>query len=133
MKRSHRGKGPAVLLVDEEPLVRWLGADALGDAGFEVIAAGQADEALAVLRDRPDVRVLFTGVELPGSLDGIELARVVHRKWPAIELVITSEHGRPAREDVPEHGRFVAKPYAPKTVIRAIRAATRTTADVPAS
>jgi CheY-like chemotaxis protein len=79
-----------VLLVEDEPLVRMLGVDVLEDAGFTVVEAANASEALRALETRTDVRVLFTDVNMPGELDGLELARVVHQRWPDIRLLIAS-------------------------------------------
>lgn len=75
-----------VLIVEDEPLVRLTGADLLGEAGFEVLEAANADEALRILEATPEVRVVFSDVEMPGSLDGLGLARRVCRRWPSIEL-----------------------------------------------
>lgn len=98
-----------VLIVDDEPIIRLLACDSLEDAGFEVIDAGNAEEALEILGQRPDVGVLFTDVNMPGGLSGLDLAETVHRRWPAIKLVVTS--GQPPARPVADGGRFLAKPY----------------------
>lgn len=100
---------PIVLIVDDEPLIRELAGVALADAGCEVVEAANAAEARAVLKARPEVGVRFTDVNMPGKLDGLALARLVHAQWPAIKLTVTS--GRPLTEPTPAHSRFVAKPY----------------------
>lgn len=99
---------PLVLIVEDEPLVRELAVAAIQDAGFEVVEAASADEAVCILQGRSDVGVLFTDVNMPGQLDGLGLARLVHEHWPAIRLVVTS--GRGLSEPVPAD-QFVAKPY----------------------
>jgi CheY-like chemotaxis protein len=99
-----------VLLVDDEPLIRLLAADSLQDAGFDVAEAGSADEALAVLRSRSDVGLLFTDINMPGELDGLELAELVHRSWPVVKLLVTS--GKGLRAPLPDDGRFLCKPYS---------------------
>ncbi len=114
---------PVVLLVEDEPLLRMLGADVLEDAGFGVVAAGNADEALERLEDHPEVGVLFTDVRMPGSLDGIALARLVHDLRPDVRLVVASGHARLRSEDLPDNGRFVSKPYRPDELVEAIREA----------
>jgi CheY-like chemotaxis protein len=111
-----------VLLVEDEPLVRMFGADVLEEAGFEVIEAFNGDEALRVLEARPDVGVLFTDVNMPGSLDGLDLARLVHERRPDIKLLIASGQVRLSEEQIPDAGRFLAKPYAPETIVREVRA-----------
>ena len=74
---------PAVILLGEdEPLVRMLGVDVLEDAGFAVVEATNAAEALKTLETTPEVRVLFTDVNMPGQMDGLQLARLVHEQRP---------------------------------------------------
>lgn len=110
-----------VLVVDDEPLVRMLGVDVLEDAGFAVVEAGDAAEALDKLRSHPDVRVLFTDVNMPGELNGLELARLVHERRPDIRLLIASGQVRPRPEELPEDGQFVPKPWVPGEIVERIR------------
>lgn len=110
-----------VLLVEDDPLVRMLGVDVLEDAGFAVVEAENADEALRTLEAGADVRVLFTDVNMPGELDGLDLARVVHERWPDIRLLISSGQMRPGSDEIPQDGRFLPKPYKPGAVVREIR------------
>jgi len=112
---------PVVLIVEDEPLVRMLGADVLEDAGFEVVEAFNGDEALQVLDARPDIKVLFTDVNMPGSLDGLELARVVHERRPDIKLLIASGQVRLSEDQIPDQGRFLTKPYGPEAIVRHVR------------
>ena len=116
-RNSHH---PLVLVVEDEPFVRMIAAEGLEDAGFEVIEAATADDALKILNARNDVGVLFTDVNMPGSVDGVELARMVHERWPALRIIITSGRDRPGLGDIPDDGRFVAKPYRPGEVVHAI-------------
>ena len=109
---------PLVLIVEDEPLVRELAGAAITDAGFDVVEAANAQEALEILNDRQDIGVLCTDVNMPGPLDGLALARLVHERWPAIRLVVTS--GRPLSELVPDDGRFVAKPYTLDTLAQSV-------------
>lgn len=111
-----------ILLVEDEPMVRLVGADLLEDAGFEVVEAADGDEALSILETRPDVRVLFTDINMPGSLDGLELARVVHERWPQVQLLVTSGRFQLRSDDIPNNGQFVPKPYEPAAVVRKLRA-----------
>ncbi|KQN93282.1 hypothetical protein ASE95_09845 [Sphingomonas sp. Leaf231] len=100
-----------VLIVEDELFVRMIGADALEEAGYRVIEAGSADEALDVLERGRDVKVLFTDIRMPGSMDGLRLAAVVHERWPAIRILLTSGDTHPTRDAIPDDGRFLAKPY----------------------
>ena len=111
-------KSPVILLVEDEVLIRIFEADLLQDAGFEVIEAANADEALRELETRSDVQVLFTDIHMPGSLDGLELARCVHELWPGIELLIASGRSRLGPDEIPDSARFVSKPFEPSHLIR---------------
>lgn len=114
---------PCVLVVEDEPLVQMLASDALEDAGFAVRAAWNADEALRVLGEHAEtVQVLFSDVNMPGEMDGIDLAEEVHRRWPHILLLLSSGQARPAQDEIPDNGRFVAKPYDTAQVLGHIHA-----------
>src|ERR687894_1746752 len=109
---------PVVLIVEDEPLVRMTAADELEEAGFHVLEAANADVALAVLEARSDeVRVLFTDVHMPGSMDSMALAEQVHQRWPHILLLISSGYARPHPDEIPDHGHFVPKPYRASAVV----------------
>jgi CheY-like chemotaxis protein len=90
-------------------------------AGFEVVEAANADEAIEVLEARRDIMVVFTDIQMPGSMDGLKLARAVRGRWPPIKIVATS--GRPDVEetDLPEGGRFLPKPYSPVQITGVLR------------
>ena len=88
-----------------------MATDMLEDAGFTVVEAATADAAWTILESRSDIDVLFTDIEMPGSMNGYALAGPVAERWPHIRLVLTSGRCRPAASDVPDHGRFVPKPY----------------------
>ncbi len=100
-----------VLIVEDEPLVRMMVIELFEDEGFEVLEAADADQALGILRHRSDVALLFTDVEMPGSLDGYALARWVHVHRPAMKTMIVSGRALPGVGDVPEGAAFVGKPY----------------------
>jgi CheY-like chemotaxis protein len=113
-----------VLLVEDEVLVRMLGVDVLEEAGYRVIEAANADVALKVLEADPEaISILFTDVHMPGSMDGQGLARIVDQRWPWIRIIITSGQARLSSEDVPDHGRFVPKPWVVDAMMKAIRTA----------
>lgn len=101
---------PAVLIVEDEPLVRMVVADTLVSQNIEALEAEDAASALELLDAHPDVSVLFTDVDMPG-MDGIELARRVLEMRPAIQLIVTSGKHRHRDEDLPDDGTFLAKPY----------------------
>ena len=109
-------KRPVVLIVEDEALLRASAVDWAEEAGFEAIEATDADEAIRILESRDDIRIVFTDINIQGSMDGLKLARAVRNRWPPIKLVVTSGRMLPARTDLPEGGRFVAKPYGPAQV-----------------
>jgi YesN/AraC family two-component response regulator len=112
---------PAILIVEDELLVRLGAAQTIEAAGFEVIQAANADEAIRILEYRSDIRVVFTDVEMPGSMDGLKLAHAVRNRWPPIKLVVTSGHVEVAEQDLPQGGRFFAKPYDLKKITDTLR------------
>jgi two-component system, response regulator PdtaR len=114
---SHDPHAPVLLVVDDEAMVRMNGVMMLEDAGYEVIDAASADEAIELLQNAPDVRLVFTDVDMPGSMNGVELATVIHERWPNIRLLLTSGHHRLANSTLPDHGRFISKPYSGETVV----------------
>jgi CheY-like chemotaxis protein len=112
-----------VLVVEDEDLVRRMAVDTLEDEGFTLVEAATADEALALLEVRDDIAILFTDIEMPGSMNGLELASQVAVRWPHIRLVLTSGRVRLSNQAVPDHGKFVAKPYYPDQLLRAFSSA----------
>ena len=100
-----------VLVVDDDPLVRVHSLFALEDAGYEVVEAGNAADALACLERRPDIGALFTDIRMPGSLDGVALANVVHERRPDIAILVTSGAEDVADGTLPATANFVRKPY----------------------
>lgn len=113
---------PVVLVVDDDALLRLLAVDSLEAAGFSTIEASDADEALTIMRNHPDIAVLFTDVQMPGTLDGIDLAHRVHAERPEVSLLITSGNIRPRCGDLPECGHFLPKPYCERDVVREVNA-----------
>jgi CheY-like chemotaxis protein len=95
--------------------------DMIAAAGFEVVEAANADDAIEILESRPDITVVFTDIQMPGSMDGLKLARAVRGRWPPIKIIATSGHLHVAETDLPEGGRFLPKPYSPRQVTGVLR------------
>jgi CheY-like chemotaxis protein len=112
---------PAILVVEDEPLLRLLAVDIVEDAGFAALSAATADEALAILEARADVRLVFTDIQMPGSMDGLRLAHAVRDRWPPVELIVTSGRGHIPANDLPDRGRFFPKPYDVEALSQAFR------------
>ena len=81
---------PKVLVVEDEMMLRMRAVDIVEDAGFTPIEAVSADEALAILESRSDIELLFTDIQMPGSMDGLKLAYAVHERWPSIKIILVS-------------------------------------------
>ena len=111
MNRALLGQRSVVLVVEDESLVRSTAMDMVEEAGFEAIAASDADEAIRILESRNDIRAVFTDVHMPGSMDGLRLARVVRNRWPPVSLIVTSGRANVQETDLPTGARFLRKPY----------------------
>jgi CheY-like chemotaxis protein len=110
-----------VLVVEDEGIVRLDAAESLRDAGFEVLEAADATEALTAFEEHDEIGVLFTDIDIPGGIDGLELARRVHRRRPKVRLLLTSGAVKIEPADIPDSGAFVRKPYSAEAVARTIR------------
>ena len=105
-----------VLIVEDEFLLRMDAVDMIAGAGFEVVEAANADQAIEILESRRDITVVFTDIQMPGSMDGLKLARAIRGRWPPIKIVATSGRTNLAETDLPDGGRFLSKPYSPLEV-----------------
>ena len=112
---------PVVLIVEDEFLLRMDAVDMIAGAGFEVVEAADADKAIEILEARRDITVVFTDIQMPGSMDGLKLARAIRSRWPPIEIIATSGHAHVGEADLPEGGRFLRKPYSPFQVAGMLR------------
>jgi CheY-like chemotaxis protein len=100
-----------ILIVEDETLVRMLAVDVAQDAGFEPLEAASADEALLLLDAHPDIRILMTDIDMPGSMNGLRLAAISRERWPAVEIVVVSGMRRPDGGDLRVGCAFYSKPY----------------------
>ena len=81
---------PVVLVVEDDPLLRMLAVEVVEEAGFIAIEARDADEAVILLESRTDIALLFTDINMPGSMDGLKLAHAVRDRWPPIKILVVS-------------------------------------------
>jgi len=100
----------AILVVEDEVLVRAMVAEALREKGYTVVEAGNADEALTILQGGTKVHIVFTDISMPGSIDGMDLARIVCSKYPGIDVLVTSGELRSTKVEEGVKG-FFSKPY----------------------
>ena len=117
MSSAPTGSPPNVLVVEDEMLLRLRAIDIVEDAGFTPIEAVNADEALLILKSRSDISLLFTDIQMPGSLDGLKLAHAVHKRWPAIKIILVSGQVKLSDADKPADSRFFGKPLEVKQMI----------------
>ena len=113
-----RSAVPAVvLIVEDEMLLRIRAVDMVEDAGFTSVEAVDADAAVAILESRSDIALLFTDIQMPGSMDGIRLAHAVHERWPSIKIILASGQSELATIAIPADSRFFGKPLEAREMI----------------
>lgn len=101
----------SILVVEDEPLLRMDLVAILEDEGFNVLEASNATEAIEVLAQRSEIRLIVTDVDMPGGMDGVKLAAYVRDRWPPIKIIVVSGHHKVLMEDLPQDSRFFSKPY----------------------
>lgn len=105
-----------VLVVEDNFLVRMGAVEIVRFAGFEALEAGSADEAIAILEARPDIHLVFTDIEMPGTMDGIKLAHYIRGRWPPVKLMVASGKTIVDESALPEGSKFFRKPYSDNTI-----------------
>jgi CheY-like chemotaxis protein len=113
---------PTVLIVEDEFLIALGASELLKEAGYDTVETSNADEAVAVLERRPDIKVVFTDIRMPGTMDGLALAWCVRDRWPPVKIIVTSGHHTIRAGDLPEGGVFIPKPYCDREVASALSA-----------
>ncbi len=113
--------GPAVLIVEDEELVRLNSCERLEQAGLSVLEAADAEQALALLEAHPEIRVLVTDVRMPGWMSGIDLARQVEKRWPEISIVVTSAYYTADDAELPENMTLFPQPFVPDQLLNQVR------------
>lgn len=110
-----------ILVVEDETFVRFDAGDMLRAAGFDVLEAANADEAILLLERHSDIRVVFTDIDMPGSMNGLKLAAAVRDRWPPVKIIATSGHFKVQDGDLPADAHFIPKPYRPAQIVQSIR------------
>ena len=121
MPLDHSRLPQVVLVVEDEMLLRMKAVDMVEDAGYISAEAIDADEALAILQSRSDIALLFTDVQMPGSMNGLQLAHVVHARWPPIKIILASGQLKLSTSDIPQNSRFFGKPLKSDEMIAQMR------------
>jgi two-component system, response regulator PdtaR len=110
----------AILIVEDNALIRMDAVDMAIHEGFIVFEAESADHAIAILEAHFEIRLVFTDIEMPGSMDGLKLAEYVRHRWPPIKLIVTSGKVPRDKAALPEGGLFFSKPYAHAEILTAM-------------
>jgi CheY-like chemotaxis protein len=110
-----------VLVVEDDEVLRMCAAEVVADAGFSPVEAANADEAFAILENRSDIALLFTDIRMPGSMDGLNLARTVHGRWPAIKIILVSRRVELSERERPVNSRYFQKQFAMKQMIEGLQ------------
>ena len=121
MPLDHSLLPPVVLVVEDEMLLRMRAVDMVEDAGYVPVEAVDADEALTILQSRSDISLLFTDVQMPGSMSGLQLALAVHESWRQIKIILTSGQLKLSKSEIPENSRFFGKPLDSSEMIAEMR------------
>ncbi len=121
MPLDHTLLPSVVLVVEDEMLLRMRAVDMVEDAGYVPVEAVDADEAFAILQSRSDIALLFTDVQMPGSMNGLQLALAVHERWPRIMIILASGQLKLSENEIPENSRFFGKPLDSGDMVAEIR------------
>jgi CheY-like chemotaxis protein len=111
---------PIILVVEDDGIVRLAAVDVVERAGFEAVEAGGADEAIKILEASPHIHLVFTDVEMPGTMDGIKLAHYIRDRWPPIKLIVASGRTIVEENSLPEGAHYFGKPYDEAELVRSI-------------
>jgi CheY-like chemotaxis protein len=115
---------PIILIVEDDFLIRMGAVEMIETAGFAIVEAANADEAMEILEVRLDITVVFTDIQMPGSMDGLKLAAAIRGRWPPIKIIATSGMVNVRKIDLPEGGLFLPKPYSSAEIVRTLREVT---------
>lgn len=110
-----------VLVVEDETFIRMDVVEMLSAAGFDILEATNADQAIRMLERHLDIRLVFTDIDMPGMMNGLKLAAAVRDRWPPVRIIATSGHFKIQDGDLPLDARFFPKPYQPAQIISAVR------------
>jgi CheY-like chemotaxis protein len=111
----------SILVVEDEAIIRMMAMDIVEDAGYSAVEASNADEAIIMLERCPDITVVLTDINMPGTMDGLELSRIIRVRWPLIGLIITSGRFVAKVAQMPAGAHFIGKPYTPTQITDALR------------
>lgn len=120
MGESRQNRKPVILVVEDEPLLRMAAVDMIEDAGFDVVAAANATEAVEILERRLDIRIVFSDIDMPRGMDGVRLAALIRKRRPPIRIILTSGYTSVDAVQMPPDSVFFPKPYVEEKIIETI-------------
>ena len=112
---------PLVLVVENEPILRMSAVDMVRGAGFPVVEAVDVADAVRLLESRPDIRIVFSDIDMPHGADGASLSTAIRRRQPLVEVILTSGRLDPGADALPVRSVFLPKPYKPEDVLAVMR------------
>jgi CheY-like chemotaxis protein len=110
-----------ILVVEDEPVLRFILVEELQEAGYEVFAAADAGQAIEILERNLDIRLLLTDIDLLATGEGVELAKLVRDRWPPIRIILTSGNWTLQQSELTYAERFIPKPHGPGVLVETIR------------
>ncbi len=116
---------PAVLIVEDEPLIRMDAVDMIREAGFRTYEAASADQAIALMDKHLDIGILFTDIDMPGTMDGVKLAAYVRDRRPPVVIIIASGAVGLDRATFPDGASFFPKPYTARQITASLHEISR--------
>ncbi|MDZ4310865.1 MAG: response regulator [Cypionkella sp.] len=120
-----------VLVVEDNAIIRMGAVDIVLTAGYEALEAQDADEAIRILESRDDIDLVFTDVQMPGTMDGVKLSHYIRNRWPPVKLIVASGMAILEESSLPEGSRFFAKPYADHAIADAMERLLATDSESP--
>jgi len=117
MVLDHPVAPTTILVVEDEMLLRMRAVDMVEDAGYISVEAVDAEAALAILESSLGIGLLFTDIQMPGKMDGLQLAYAVHERWPAIKIMLVSGQLKLSESDIPPRSRFFGKPLKADEIV----------------
>lgn len=109
-----------VLVVEDNTMIRISAIELVESAGYEALEAADADEAISIMESRDDIDLVFTDVQMPGTMDGIKLSHYIRDRWPPVKLVVASGNAIIEESSLPLGSRFFSKPYDDNSIVDAI-------------
>lgn len=109
-----------VLVVEDSTIIRMGAVNLVRSAGYEALEARDADEAIRILESRSDIDLVFTDVQMPGTMDGIKLSHYIRDRWPPVKLIVASGKAILKESSLPEGSRFFPKPYSDNVIAKAM-------------